>query len=180
MKAFLLSLSLLLTVSTVQAQFVASTLHLKNGEVKKGLVDNPKPDAKTVKFKPTETGTVTEYKTDQVARITFTSGKETLKLENIKPKGSKKSLLMQKMIEGPVNLYVVQIAGGQVGAVNYYLVKRDNEEEATTYNGLGFKKRVSAYLQDDPAVVNYIQETPLLDIDMFEVINRYNANKKKK
>ena len=180
MKTFLLLLALFLAGATAQAQYVASTLYLKNGEVKKGLVDNPKPDAKHIKFKPTQTGAVTEFSAKEVKAITMGSGKEAIKLENITAKGAKNGLLMHKVIEGPVNMYAVHSVGGPVGAVSYYLVKRDHEEEATTYNGLGVRKRMSEYLKDDAEVVKYIQETPLLQIDMFEVIHKYNANKKKK
>lgn len=178
MKARILTVLLLLLGAAVQAQYYPTVVTFKDGTVKKGLADNPKPDAKTIKFKDSDGADVQKLQSADIHTLALTGDNGTFVLEHIAPKSGGDPLFMVLMVEGAVNMYKVSSVGGKMGQIDYYLVKRPMEAKATTFNGLGARKRMSEYLKDDPETVRYLQETPLLKIDMVEVIKIYNRNKK--
>ena len=176
MKSMIFTIFFTLAFTFVKAQYINSVIEYKSGTTEEGFVDKFRADDKTIKFTANGTSGAVKIKRDEISAITLPSSDGPVRIENITPSQGK-DLFMRLIIKGPVNMYVVSTVGGPLGQADYYLVKRASEEKATTYNGLGFRKRMSAYFKDDPEIVKYIQETPLLSIDMNEIVLKYNANK---
>ncbi|MFD2246165.1 hypothetical protein [Pontibacter ruber] len=177
--SFLIGAFLLISVNANAQKTYPAILEFFNGDVKKGLIELPAPDTKKIKYQATPDDKQIKIEAEEVSAITLKSDSSVMRIENLAIEGARYRLLMSKFIEGKVSLYGYGHLGTMYGVITLY-VKRASEEKATSYNGFGLKKRMSKYFEDDPETVKYIQETPLLKIDLEGVIHKYNARQHSK
>lgn len=173
--SLLFSTLLLLTIKA-NAQLHPASLEFFNGEVKQGFIEMPAPASKKIKYSTSPDGSVIKIKVQLVSAINIKKDDALMEIENVPIDGTNHSLLMAKLVEGKVNLYAYEHTGQLAGLVIYY-VKRPNEEKATRYNSLKFKKNMSKYFSDDPELVKYIQETSAwtLDKELVDIVHTYNS-----
>jgi hypothetical protein len=180
-KFYLLILVSFLAVTPLFAQeYVAARLTLKNGNVREGLVKNFAPNARAIKFRASEKSKKEKLKSADIRMAQLpTQDGGFITLENMRVKGYRRSLIVQKLDEGPVNLYHMRVFQGALGAMDHYMFKRPDEEKCTVVIALtiGSRKHLRQYFEDCQPLVEKIKSGDLTEIP--EMVAFYNQQMSK-
>lgn len=175
------------------------TLHMENGEMKKGFANqNP---YKEIKFKEARSAKAVKYDFDNITTAEYNTNQGLKRYVRLPIKDKDKKIVVEEILLGEVSLYTTNrqgynagmgagfgaaggmgmgFGGGSYNIDNFYLKK--DSESALTHLGSNqlftknFVAAASEYFKDCPLLVGKIKEKEYRKRDLREIVIFYNEH----
>jgi|GEM_PF-7022511 hypothetical protein len=182
MKSFFLLLLCMPIIAFSQGGYLPGYIIMNNGDSLHGLVKhiNALPYqvlVREVKFRDEQTGKKSEFTPEQVKE--FRTEEDTTRFIPLAVMGDTSMDFVAVMAEGYLNYYQLQETTGPGRSNHYEIFQKKNDSLQFWYTAgdifFGFKKKITQYLSDDPALCAKIMNGTYKEKQILDIVKEYNS-----